>query len=83
MEVILNDLGVQSVYSCTQIIGGQDSSVWKVETSQGATYALRLLPRQRHQQFTREENIIRLVFDHGIPVPKVHLVKLWGSGPLC
>jgi aminoglycoside phosphotransferase (APT) family kinase protein len=79
LEIVLSDIGVHSITSCTEILGGEDSSVWRVETSHGATYALRLLPWQRHQQFIREQTIIGLAFDHGIPVPKVLSVKLCGE----
>jgi aminoglycoside phosphotransferase len=79
LEIVLSDMGVHSITSCVEIAGGQDSSVWRVETSHGTAYALRLLPWQRHQQLIREQAIMEFASAHGIPVPKVHSVQVSGE----
>jgi aminoglycoside phosphotransferase (APT) family kinase protein len=76
IEIILNELSITSYLSYENIIGGRDSSVWKVKVSDEVLYALRLIPRIRHQQFIEEKMIIQLAEENGIPVPKVHFVKI-------
>ncbi|MBP0724568.1 aminoglycoside phosphotransferase family protein [Bacillus sp. RG28] len=75
IEIILNELNITSFLSYENIIGGRDSSVWKVKVSDEDSYALRLIPKHRHQQFKEEKMIIQLAEENGIPVPKVHFVK--------
>lgn len=70
VENILKELGLSSVTRVQQILGGQDSSVWKVETPDLA-YALRVLPCDHYEQFVREQKVIQLAQINGIPVPKV------------
>ncbi|MFS0863448.1 phosphotransferase family protein [Fredinandcohnia sp. 179-A 10B2 NHS] len=70
VENILKELGLSSVTKVQQIHGGQDSSVWKVETANFA-YALRVLPGDHYEQFVREQKVIQLAQNNGIPVPNV------------
>jgi aminoglycoside phosphotransferase (APT) family kinase protein len=79
IEYILKELGVNSFKSYEKIIGGRDSSVWRVNGLDGVTYALRVIPKNRHHQFMQEKNVIKLAGDNGIPVPKVYSVKLVGE----
>jgi len=76
IENILKELGITSFISYENIIGGRDSSVWKVKASDEVSYVLRLVPKHRHQQFLEEKRIIQLAEDRGIPVPKIHIVKI-------
>jgi len=76
IENILKELSINSFISYEKIIGGRDSSVWKVRVSDEVTYALRLMSKQRNQQFLVEKKIIQLAEDKGIPVPKVYSVKI-------
>jgi len=76
---VLSELGVTSILSCSEVSGGRDSSVWRVETLSGSTYALRLLPRHRHQQYVGEQFVIDLASRRGIPVPNVRAVRQSGE----
>ncbi|MBM7585471.1 aminoglycoside phosphotransferase (APT) family kinase protein [Bacillus pakistanensis] len=89
-DQILSKMGVHSYNSYERVYGGKDSEVYKVEVGQGITYALRLLPSQRHDQFIHEKNMIDRAIAHNIPVPQIHKVIVfekysgmlmdWGSG---
>ncbi|MFD2444874.1 phosphotransferase family protein [Bacillus sp. CGMCC 1.16607] len=74
VDNILNKLGISSYTSFEEIIGGRDSSVFKIHGNNRDSYALRILPRQGYHQFEREEKVIRLAKENGIPVPIVHSI---------
>jgi aminoglycoside phosphotransferase (APT) family kinase protein len=79
VESILSNLDLTDVVSYREITSGADSSVWKVAAENKAAYALRILPKHRHHQFMQELNFINLAISRGIPVPKVHSVKICGE----
>jgi aminoglycoside phosphotransferase (APT) family kinase protein len=76
IEKILADSGHWPVTAYRRVWGGEDSSVWQIETANGARYAVRLLPRQRHRQFLREQAIMAFAREQGLPVPKIHSVQI-------
>ncbi|MCH1624862.1 phosphotransferase family protein [Ferdinandcohnia quinoae] len=76
LEKILFEVGIHSFTSYSEVLGGEDSSVWRIETKGGSCFALRILPRDRHEQFLREERIIKFVGEQGIQVPRVISVIL-------
>src|SRR5699024_4993435 len=71
---IMQELGVERINSFKEIEGGRDSLVFKIETEQGQLYALRILPKNRLQQFKREAQILQFVYHYGIPAPSVHAI---------
>ncbi|MFT4416964.1 aminoglycoside phosphotransferase family protein [Fredinandcohnia humi] len=75
IDKIISALGLEPPSKYQQILGGEDSSVWKIETS-GSVYALRILPHHRHVQFLHEQQIINYVRGNGLPVPMVYSVLL-------
>lgn len=90
IESLLYELGIPFYSSCQEVYGGKDSKVFKVNVQQGVTFALRLLSRERHQQFIKEKKMIELAIANGVPVPKVHgimkhnhfsaMLMEWGIG---
>ncbi len=77
LDKILCEMGIPSYVSCEEVHGGKDSKVFRVEVQKGKTYALRLLPSHKHEQFIREKSMIQLASGHGIRVPEVHSVILF------
>ena len=79
LNLVLSQLGITSYASCTEIKGGNDSTVFKIVVQEGAAYALRLLPAERFQQLIHEKNMIDLAFDHHVQVPNVLSVSVYGE----
>jgi len=76
--ILLSEMGLDPI-SYTEVIGGADSRVWKVECEGENIYALRVLPRHRQEQFDGEKRMIDLAFASGVPVPKVLSVHSYGE----
>lgn len=74
VENIMYSLGQGKVTSFKKVEGGRDSTVWRVNTEHGHSFALRGLPKERLRQYETESEILTLAFHHGIPTPKVHMV---------
>jgi aminoglycoside phosphotransferase (APT) family kinase protein len=79
IESILLELGIHSFSSYTEVLEGADSSVWKISLSDGSAFALRILSSARIEQFRREERMIDLAIEAGIPVPKILSVSIYGE----
>ncbi|WP_176555721.1 phosphotransferase family protein [Virgibacillus ndiopensis] len=74
IDKIIHQLGISSYVSYNKIVGGRDSSVFKINVQDRASYALRVLPFDRYQQFIQEKKIIELAGDNGVPVPIVNSI---------
>ena len=90
LENILVEVGINSYISYHEIYGGKDSKVYKVDVKPGETYALRLLPFKKHDQFINERIMIEIAIDNRVPVPEVYkivtyenysvMLMEWGAG---
>lgn len=79
LENILCEIGISSYISYREIYGGKDSKVYRIDVKPGITYALRLLPIQKHHQFIQEKIMLEIAKDNGVPVPKVYEIKTYGN----
>ncbi|WP_430786668.1 phosphotransferase family protein [Virgibacillus flavescens] len=70
IENILEKLGLPPSSHYAEISGGRDCQVYKVDTI-NASYALRILPIHRHNEFIQEKKIIDFAKANGVPVPEV------------
>ncbi|HYK75184.1 MAG TPA: hypothetical protein VEV44_18970, partial [Pseudoneobacillus sp.] len=77
IESIISGLN-QEVSSFEEVQGGEDSSVWKIETKK-ETLALRILPLHGYKQFCNEKIIMDYVVEYGIPVPAIKSVHKHGE----
>ncbi|MFD2630169.1 phosphotransferase family protein [Oceanobacillus kapialis] len=90
MEKILNQLNLGNISLYEKVTGGRDSVVFKVQNINGKTYAIRILPKERVEQFRQEAQLMEVATNNGIPVPAVQEVKVvddhavmimnWGKG---
>jgi aminoglycoside phosphotransferase (APT) family kinase protein len=90
VDKILSAIGVTSYIACTEIQGGKNSKVFKVDIQPSKSYALRILPFHQYGEFDQEEKMMNIAREHGIPVPIVHTVSVcennavmlmdWASG---
>ncbi|MCP8615861.1 phosphotransferase family protein [Salirhabdus salicampi] len=76
IEDVLHELQLhQRIISYDRILDGLDSFVWKVKTVDNGTYALRVLPVDKHHQFVVERQTMDILKKHHIPVPDIHFLE--------
>ena len=77
---ILQSLGLGSVTSITPVLGGFDTAIWRVESA-GASYALRVFHRGENDSCHQERQVMELVAQAGLPVPRVYAEGMWQEHP--
>lgn len=74
VKKILNEFGISTYISLTEVNGGKDCKVFKVTISDGSSLALRIQQADRYHQFLYEKSIKELAMEKGLPVPLVYSV---------
>ncbi|WP_419882975.1 phosphotransferase [Peribacillus sp. B-H-3] len=76
---ILMKLKINPAAIYTEIHGGMDCSVWKIDEPYGKQFALRILPAERHAQFAKEQVSMNHALSKGVKVPAIQSVTLIGN----
>jgi aminoglycoside phosphotransferase (APT) family kinase protein len=71
-HAILSALGIEEPTSVTPIAGGWDTALWRVTNTRGTTHALRVFRPEQAKTCHREAVVMRMLGEHGLPVPAVH-----------
>lgn len=73
IETILVELGISPASRYKEVFGGMESQVYKVDEN-NASYALRILPVDRHDEFIQENKMMNFARSNGVPVPEVYTI---------
>lgn len=81
-RAVLSSLGFPEVEAVEPVLGGWDTSLWRVATPDGLHHALRVYPSPESSDAARrEEAALRACWDAGVPVPAVEASGQWEGRP--
>ncbi len=78
---ILETLGIANPAKVMAVTGGADSTIWRVENSEGKIYALRLLRPEQLKEAQLEVSVMQAVRQQKIAVPRVLAQSVWQERP--
>lgn len=78
---ILAALGVKDPAELSPVGGGWDTSLWRVVSADGISYALRVFQPEQATRCHREAVVMRTLREQGLPVPAVQAESVEGEQP--
>jgi aminoglycoside phosphotransferase (APT) family kinase protein len=78
---ILRFLGITDTTTITPVLGGSDTTIWRVESA-GKICALRLYHPGQVKIWQREQTIMRAAQTGGLPVPHILAADIWQERPV-
>lgn len=77
---ILRVMGIESPTAVTPVSGGADTALWRVEQD-GQTYALRVFRPEQAGTWEKEQIVMKVAAEAGLPVPQVKAAGSWQERP--